>query len=295
MNQKKISVVLGVDIGGTHMAVGIFSANSVDFQMIDMFHSQVDAIKSRQEILNAWRQILGQVKSKYFIKGMGIAFPAPFDYPNGVSLISQQEKFRSIFGLNIRKTFAEFTGLMESDIYFLNDAEAYLRGEAVTARQFTFEKVLLLTLGTGLGSAWKVEGNVFDADLWSNPFKEGIAEEYFSTSWFVNKAFDYFGVRVSNVKTLVENPDFFSVTTFLFDEFAANLAEFVQVQHQHYPFELLLLGGNIAKAYPWFLPALERNLFKQKLKISIKISELGEHAPMVGAASLIILNSKNYG
>jgi glucokinase len=42
-----------------------------------------------------------------------------------------------------------------------------------------------LTLGSGLGSSLKKGCKISDAGLWSSPFKEGIAEDYLGTGWFV--------------------------------------------------------------------------------------------------------------
>ncbi|MGY6520911.1 MAG: ROK family protein [Mongoliitalea sp.] len=288
IDTKKI-VTVGVDVGGSRIGVGIFDALQSVPVLIDSIDAAVDSSKNQQEILSAWENIFLQLKSKYIIQKVGVAFPAPFDYENGVCLIEQQDKFRSLFGLNLKKEFGRFLGLEEQDICFLNDAEAYLRGEVVGSN-LDFDTALLLTLGTGLGSAWKLSEVVKDAGLWSSPFKDSIIESYVGTAWFVRRAREKYGVAVPHVRALFENLAYQRIAFQLFDEFAANLTEFIGLQWRMQPFEALVLGGNIAKAHAWFIPALQRNLIDADIYLTIIISELGGLAPLYGAASFAGLN-----
>ena len=50
--------------------------------------------------------------------------------------------------------------------------------------------------------------------------------------------------------------------------------------------DVLVLGGNIARAYPLFGPAFEARLADEGRKIDIRMSALLDQAAMAGAASL---------
>jgi len=291
MNAIPKQVFLGVDIGGSHISIGIFAKNSSELLcQLDLLHAEVDAEKEMDEILQHWHIIGHEVGDTYNINKIGIAFPAPFDYKRGVCLIKQQGKFRSLFGLNLKETIADLWNVPASNILFLNDAESYLRGELHAGTVGVKQSVLLLTFGTGLGSAWKI-GEVFrDAGLWSIPFLDGIAEDYFGTRWFTSYAFQKFHIEVSNVKDLVSNPAFSSEANLIFQEFTSNLALFIKLQYQKTPFDALILGGNISKAHSWFLGQLENQLLQNNIHISIHLNQLGKEAPVYGAASYILKN-----
>src|SRR5690606_4374061 len=116
---------------------------------------------------------------------IGIAMPGPYDYENGISLISEQGKMKSLYGLSVKNLLADALRIPPAQIQFTNDAESFLKGEVFAGVGKGFSNTLGLTLGTGLGSAIHVEDVVKDAKLWTAPFRDGIAEDYLGTDWFI--------------------------------------------------------------------------------------------------------------
>jgi glucokinase len=285
MNSSLQHVIAGVDIGGSHIAIGIFQTNLLNLTLLEWVKVPVDATQSKEDILQAWNQGCQQVVGSYTVQQLGIAFPAPFDYLNGVCLIQQQGKFQSLFGVNVKACFANMLDMSPSNIFFLNDAASYLRGEMQAKTVGEKDEVLLLTFGTGLGSAWKRGEMVSDAALWSYPFLDGIAEDYFNTAWFTRKAFEQYQLVISDVKELVSNLAFEEVARLIFKEFAFNLSLFLGQLYEQSHADTLILGGNISKAHKWFRESLADNLRQEGIQITILINQLGELAPLYGAAS----------
>ncbi len=95
---------------------------------------------------------------------------------------------------------------------FLNDATSFAVGEAWLGEGRGFQKVVVVTLGTGFGSAFVEDGvPVVSGDevpkegcLWHLPFKEGIADDYFSTRWFIGEYENLRGQKIFGVKELIE-------------------------------------------------------------------------------------------
>lgn len=282
MEKYQDGLFLGVDIGGTHIEIGVFLKVS-SMNLIDKVYLPVDAALTKEEILSDWKSICSVVKFRYSINGIGIAFPAPFDYDNGVCLITDQIKFQSLYQVNLKEFFGLTFGLVNNKICFLNDAEAFLRGEVELTK--TKGSILLLTLGTGLGSARKEGENVFDEGLWSFPFMNGIAENYFSTSWFIQKVYQDFDIYVPNVKELISNQKYIEIVKLVFNEFADNLSKFIILQFNSKPFETVVLGGSISKAFGMFLQRLQQKLFLSGARIEVRVSNFSELAPLYGAAS----------
>ncbi|MFN3019720.1 hypothetical protein ACK1KB_01860 [Chryseobacterium sp. TY3] len=67
------------------------------------------------------------------------------------------------------------------------------------------------------------------------------------------------------------------------------------VQHvKVYNPEVLVIGGNIAKAYPYFQERLTNNLENDNINLPIKVSAIFEDAAILGAASYGLKQSSDY-
>jgi hypothetical protein len=88
------------------------------------------------------------------LRGIAFGFPGPFDYPNGVSYIRGVQKYESIYSLDLRAALRERLGAGDLPIVFRNDAEAAIVGEARYGAARGYDRLIGLTLGTGLGSAF---------------------------------------------------------------------------------------------------------------------------------------------
>jgi glucokinase len=170
-------------------------------------------------------------------------------------------------------------------IRFINDAECFLRGEAFCGAAKYFNSALGLTLGTGLGTAWYRDGVAEDAALWDSSFKDGIAEDYLGSAWFINRYKELTGIKIKNVKELVLITDADPEAKYVFNEFGENLADFLGPFINKNKPQALVIGGNIAKAYDLFYPSLDSGFKKQSINISLLTAKLGEEAALIGAAS----------
>jgi mannose-6-phosphate isomerase class I len=117
---------------------------------------------------------------------------------------------------------------------------------------------------------------------------DSIADDYFSTRWFVNEYFKCTGNKVEGVKELAKLAQENFIAQGLFKTFGNNLADFLQSFLNDFKAEVLLIGGNVTKAKDLFLPALEKKLKSQNLTINIVFSKNDEKAAIVGAASFLI-------
>ncbi len=168
--------VLGADIGGTHITTTVVDIKNRTVLEKSYYRAKVNSAGSAEQIIDQW----GEAIRKSFLNvnmnpsKIGIAMPGPFDYENGISLIKNNEKYESLYQLNIKNLLAENLNIKSDDILMANDAQCFLSGELFLGVVKTFKKVIGITLGTGLGSATFNEGNVEDAALWCSPFKNGI-------------------------------------------------------------------------------------------------------------------------
>jgi len=280
-------VALGVDIGGSHITAALIDLETRSLVKNSIKRSVVNSQESKEVILKAWVNIIndafnGMPNSSKLI---GIAMPGPFDYEEGISLIKDQDKFKSLFKINVKEELAQRLEIPVENIHFINDAAGFLQGEVFAGAAKGNANVLGLTLGTGLGSSICTNHKATDADLWNSEFLSGIAEDYLSTRWFVKRYNQLSGKTLDGVKELVIAVKDDHLATQVFMEFGYNLAQFLIPIIKKNKIDTVIIGGNIAQAFNEFSPELIATLKGNEIDASIKISELKEHAALIGAAS----------
>ena len=282
------SFVLGMDIGGSHITAALVDLEKRTFIEDSIKRSFVNSQEESTVILDAWCQIINKTYKGYekITKSIGIAMPGPFDYERGISLIKDQDKFKTLYNLNIKEALAKRLCMPASNIRFVNDAVAFLQGEVFSDGTIKANaNVLGLTLGTGLGAAVCINGVTKDAALWDSVFLNGIAEDYLSTRWFLKRYSQLSGKTVNGVKELlaIVDTDHFAARVFI--EFGHTLAHFLIPVIKKYKSEVVIIGGNISGASGAFFPELMATLKNNNVRSDIKITKLKEHAALIGAAS----------
>lgn len=111
------------------------------------------------------------------ISQIGVAIPGPFDYRTGTFLM--KHKFASVYG----ERFQDLVGLT-CDIRFMHDVNAPLAG---SLRMLGLKDAALVTIGTGLGFSYSIDGDVKEnpsgspaMSLWCAPWEGGILEDFVS-------------------------------------------------------------------------------------------------------------------
>ena len=284
MNIKQAELpFIGVDIGGSHITAAHVDCKS--YKVIDdsLMRVRVSSMDSAAVIFDSWVGALSSLilKDEDQHIRIGIAMPGPFDYIEGISLMKNQEKYDAIYGLNVRDVLSERLNVPKDHIVFINDAEAFLRGELASGAAADFERAIGVTLGTGLGSTSSCKGEVVDVNRAFVPFLDSIAEEYISTRWFLKRYKQLTGLEAKNVEELlvIAAPE---VRDELFEEFSTNLAAFLNDFIAEEQPEVLVIGGNIARTWDYFI-----NLLQDKIEdktVIIRQSQMWEDAALVGAA-----------
>ncbi|MBN8876702.1 MAG: ROK family protein [Sphingobacteriales bacterium] len=280
-------VFIGVDIGGSHISAARIDMNAAIVLHQHKVRRSVNAQATATEIIEAWAAAIRKAAIDIPSNAihLGIAMPGPFDYSEGISGMKDQGKYDSLFGLNVKALLADALNVPAKQIFFMNDAACFLQGEMFGGAGRGKRKAIGLTLGTGLGSAWyEEETGAMDADLWRSPFRSGIAEDYLSTRWFIHCYHKLSGRQVSNVKELLEQRPHDKNADKVLDVFAVNLAAFLLPLIKEKEPGVVLLGGNISRAYDLFAGTLIDTLLQNGVDICMQQAEDGETAAMLGAA-----------
>jgi glucokinase len=289
--------IIGVDIGGSHILSAVVDTET--FSIIEQTRAQVDVEHTGtvDEIMTEWSKALNKTlrTSPSHIEGIGFAMPGPFDYRNGVGLFDgTNEKFCM---LKNKKIDLELKGYLTDpnlEMRFLNDATSFAVGVSWFGEAKNCDRSIAITLGTGFGSAYIENGYpVVNRDdlapqgcFWHLPFKEGIADDYFSTRWFVNEYEKLKGTSIAGVKEIAEEAANDKDVRSLFDQFGENLGQFFIPWLQKFPADMIVMGGNISAAYDRFGPAFESVLNRHGVETKPVVSALKEDAALIGSARL---------
>jgi len=283
--------VIGIDIGGSHITLSQVNPEERELEPSSYLRKHVDSHSDKENILSKWEIAIGELMENLDKKEtiIGIAMPGPFDYEKGIALMLHG-KFLDLYEVNIKKELAERLGISESQIYFINDAAAFLEGELFAGAVQGYHRVFGITLGTGLGTSFYKGDVATDEDLWNSPFRESYCEEYLATRWFVKRYKELTGEEIEGTKDLLDKPE--DIQEQIFDEYADSLAEFIQKYVSYYDPEVIVIGGNITHAFPQYGPRLRRILERNDIDVEIKTSGIFEDAAILGAASYAIKKEK---
>lgn len=284
----KNSTVLGIDIGGSHLTAALVDETTREFVPGSYTRVRVNSKGTVTEILNAWTSAINIIYDKFPVaeKRIGLAMPGPFDYDKGISLITGLDKYEALYKYNVKELLANELNIQQSSILMMNDAACFLRGEAYYGSAIGYSHAIGITLGTGLGSATHHHGVTRDANLGPSPFMQSIADEYFTTRYFVNRYAMLSGKTVKDVKELAELYLTDSHVKPIFTEFVKNLVVFLEGFVKAENPQVIVMGGNIAQCSTLFLSDLVKGLAVREITIPIVKAQLGEEAAILGAASL---------
>lgn len=286
------SILLGVDIGGSHITSALVDLVRRDIVADTFQRTPLNSLGPANEIIDAWsKTMLASVKNYPEPVIVSIAIPGPFDYEKGISWMEGVNKYGQLYGLNIKELLLKKLGQSVLDIVFVNDASCFLQDEVTCGAAVGYEKVAGFTLGTGFGSAISENNKVRAGDYWQAPFLGKTCEEYFSTRWFVEKYSSLYGSESHNVKEIIERTDIADPMLHVFDEFGLNMGLFLLRLHREESYDCIVLGGNIANASMYYLPQVKAYLEANAIKTPIFISQLGEQAALIGAASYAYFNN----
>jgi|GEM_PF-21594 len=241
-------IILSADIGGSHVTTGLIHVDTLEVIPGSIRESRLDAKAGPDMILNTGLlpafdtaiQAIADFKESYQLAGLAIAIPGPFDYQRGIFRLSGLDKYGNLYGVDFKRFLYDRLPLDPAlPVFFKNDADCFGLGAYAThvgevrvqeledralASGLAVNKMIGITLGTGLGSAFVEDGQTLEGgkevpegghlynqqlqfsmktadfenvDLQEGLFSYGMSEELISTRGLLH----YVNNRVFDVKT----------------------------------------------------------------------------------------------
>ncbi|WP_148713850.1 polyphosphate--glucose phosphotransferase [Chitinolyticbacter meiyuanensis] len=246
MAAQQDKVVLGIDIGGT----GIKGA-PVNVATGELLAERVRLDTPQPATPEAVGRVVKQLVDEFAWTGpVGCTFPAIVH--NGVTL-SAANVDKSWINAPAQDILSQATGL---PLKLVNDADAAGLAEAIFgAAKGKGGKVLVITLGTGIGSALIVDGKLISNTEFGHVIypKDGIAEKYCSA-----KVKDDLDMK--------------------YKDYAVRLNGYLEHLQLLLSPDLVIIGGGISKKHDKFIPELKG------LRFPVVPADLKNDAGIVGAA-----------
>ncbi len=237
--------VLGIDIGGS----GIKGA-LVDVETGEMASERKRLLTPKGAKPADVAEVVSQVVTHFDYQGpVGCGFPAPIR--SGVALTAANID-HSWIGMNTDQLFREATG---QPVYTLNDADAAGIAEVNfgAGRELPRGVILVITLGTGIGTALFVDGHLLpNTELGHITVRGKDAEQRASDAARQRKDLSW-------------------------QQYGKRLNEYLHEMYRLFFPGLVIIGGGISKNYEKFFPYLDINT-------KIVPAQLLNQAGIVGAA-----------
>jgi glucokinase len=294
----KKNIAIGADIGGSHITCAAIDLDSGKI-LRDTLSERTVNNQAPADIIGVWADaLIGSLKKVPFenVKGIGFAMPGPFDYVKGICYIKGVAKYENLYGINVTEAIARKLQVTDDFlIRFMNDASSFAVGEAWAGSATKEKRSLSITLGTGFGSAFISERiPVVDGPLvpkigcvYHLPYRDGIADDYFSTRGLLGRYMKITGKELNGVKELAALSSTEEAVIDLFTDFGDNLALFLAPWLRGFEAEILVIGGNISHAYNLFGDVFEARLKKENCSSKVALSKLKEDAALLGSAYLL--------
>ena len=274
--------LLGIDLGGTKVRVGKVVAGSVTRRATGRIDGKADEEVVLARIYDTIDRVIDDE-----VVGIGCGVPSVVDVEQGI--VYRVENIPSWRRVRLKDKLEE---RYRRPATINNDANAFVLGELHFGKAKGYRNVVGLTLGTGLGAGIICNGCLYTGancgagEIGSIPYREHTLEHYAAGSFFRHRA----GVAGDVVFERVKAGDEEALHLFL--EYGRELGDAILIVLYTYDPELIVLGGSISEAYPFFERGMRDRLrdfeYQHALaRLVIACSELAD-AAVLGAAALCL-------
>ncbi len=266
-----MEVVIGIDIGGTSIKLGVFDPNGNRLQTIIL---QTPKPATPEAVLST---MLGGINSLIEQNGrilaIGVGTPGPVDATGRVAKVAIN--LEGWDNVPLAEWLENRTGI---PTILANDANCAGLGEAWLGAGRDFQNLILLTLGTGVGGAIILHGKLFVGHQGAagelglitlnpngpscNSGNQGSLEQYTSIGAIHRRT----GKDPARLGELAEQGDIQSLT--FWQEYGRDLGIGLTSLIYVLTPQAIIIGGGISASFEYFLPAMQEEIERRVLPSS---------------------------
>jgi glucokinase len=286
-----------IDFGGTKTRAGI--ADTAGKILAEPATSPTEANRKPEAIVATIVETLRKAAATGGIQiadliGVGVGSPGPLDLDTGTIL--NPPNLPTLQNFPLKASLEELTNL---PVFVNNDANVFVLGEAWFGAGRGARIVYGVTLGTGFGSGFVIDGKIYGgatgtaAEIWCFPYGDSIIEEYVSGR-AVKRFYREHSGNEAEPKEIAEKAQRGDqLARKAWEEFGHHLGMALAYVVDVVDPEVIVVGGSISQQYDLFEKTMEK-ILREKInplprqRLRVLPAELGDAAPLIGAASLVL-------
>lgn len=287
--------VIGIDLGGTAIKLGLFQKDGTCIQSLTVATPQPSTPKAVVEVM---ADAIAQLDTNHSVIAIGVGTPGPADAAGRIARVAIN--LNDWHDIPLADWLEAKTGC---PTIIANDANCAGLGEAWLGAGRPFRHLIMLTLGTGVGGAVILDGKLFVGHQGAagelglitlnpegspcNSGNQGSLEQYLSIGAIRRRI----GKEPAELGILANegNPKALEFWNHYGRDLGAGLASLIYVLTP----EAIIIGGGVSASAKFFFPAawaeIERRVLpSSRTGLQLLPATLGNQAGMVGAAKLAI-------
>jgi len=272
--------VVGIDLGGTNVRAGLVEGDRLG----EVAATAIPSDRSQEEVLEAFFGLVDRVV-RPGVLGIGVGVPSVVDLKTGV--LYDVQNIPAWKEVPLKALLERRYGV---PAYINNDANCFAVGEAYFGEARSFEHIVGLIVGTGLGAGVIANGRLYAGancgagEFGMLPYRDKTFEDYACGRFF--KAVHGISGRELHKRALGGD----KAARAVFEEFGTHLGEAVKAILFAVDPEIIVFGGSVSKAYPFFKDSLEASVRDFPYSITARNIKMAvsktEHIAILGAAAL---------
>lgn len=296
---------VGIDLGGSHIAIGVVDKNGKILEKIEKKLKGIVTKEVKKVIEDTIVETVNKFRKEYKITEIGIAIPGT---------VTKDVVVKSVnLGLKNYKIIGELQKKIDLPIKIRNDAKCAAIAESTYGSLRDYNRVLFLTLGTGIGGAVIINNKLLDTGdlpgceighmviekngIECNCGRRGCFERYASMKAFktnLRKALGYnedvsgkeLLAIIKNTKKTDKN---YKIIEKVKKEYIENLSVGIANLVNIFEPEAIGIGGSFVYFGEVLLDNLKKELvsenllFNSRKDINIQTAVLGNEAGIIGA------------
>lgn len=273
-------MIIGVDLGGTNMRVGLVKGGVIVQKEIVPCPSQA----TEQEVLLCLERLTGRLMCPEVV-GIGVGVPSVVDADKGI--VYNVANIPSWKEVPLKRILEKRFSV---PVFINNDSNCFALGEKRFGKGRAYRNMVGITIGTGIGAGIIIDHKLYGGrntgagEIGSLSYLEHDFEHYCSSGFFVR----YHGLTGKEAAEKAISGDARALK--IWEEFGSHLGELMKAVLFTYDPEAIIIGGGIASAFPLYEQAMNEILlgfpYKETVKqVKILVSRI-EDVALLGASAL---------
>lgn len=272
--------LLGVDLGGTNVRVGLVENDS----LLKVESTPISRTDDPMDVVNDISRLIEKFSGDG-ITGIGVGVPSVVDVEKGI--VYDVQNIPSWKEVHLKDLLQE---KFRVPVYVNNDANCFAVGEKYFGKGKNYENIVGLIVGTGLGAGLVINGKLYAGrncgagEFGTIPFRDRNYEYYCSGQFFTSE------YKITGEELSVKARQGDRRAREIYAEFGFNLGEAIKLIMYSVDPEIIILGGSVSKSFDLYKKELYVSLrdfafTKSVANLLIEVSEV-QNVAILGAAAL---------